>query len=413
MNSSTISVQSYPTTGTKISSVLLGVFMNLACIAVYLFPTAGGGTDTNGILGILYIAVVFAIGVSAVFNRTFSLRNIGGSTLIPILGVLAFYYYSLSVYPAPRTPFNHFIVFTIVALLLPSIVKVNTRWVLLSVMYTTVPALLQISTIFFASAFSYTSDDILSQGYSYAFLTPVVCTIVYIKYFFKYDTGRVRQMTRLAIIINLLFSYFLIKMGSRGPVLALISLIALPYIFKVTTDMYGISIKKRNAFLFIIALVIISTYFVQILFLIQNILAEMGVSLHFIDKFLIRNDAGDMSSERGDIFMMAMEGFYKHPWFGNGFDQFMNNTGRGYPHNFVTQTLYDGGIYLFSITILPVLINMRKWFHNCNYSQYIIILTLFFASVPGALFSNDMWEIGNLWLFFGACLNYKNFIIDE
>ena len=412
-NRNIVSIQSCSSIGVILTSVLLGLFMNLSCIAVYLFPSIGGGTDSNGVLGMLYIAVVFAIGLSAVFNHTFSISNIGRTTLVPIVGILIFYYYSLSVYPSPRTPFNHFIVFTVVALVLPSIIKVNTRWVLLSVMCSTLPALMQIGTIFFSSTFLYTSDDILSQGYSYAFLTPVVCTIVYIKYFFMYDFGRTRQITRIAIIVNLLFSYFLIKMGSRGPVVALILLIALPYIFNITRDMHGISIKKKKAILFIVLIVVISIYFVQLLMLIQTILAEMGMSLHFIDKFLIRNDAGDISSERGEIFEMAIDGFYKHPLFGNGFDQFMNNTGRGYPHNFITQTLYDGGLYLFSITILPMLICIRKWFRNCKYGQYIIILTLFFASVPGALFSHDMWEIGNLWLFLGACLNYHNFIIDE
>lgn len=393
-----------------LSSILLGIFLNLACIAVYLFPSVGGGTDSGGVLGTIYIVVIAAIIIVSFTNLTSSLFSTNKYTWVSIIYILGFYYYSITVYPEPRTPFNLFVVFSIVSMTLPSIVKVDIRWVLLAIMFSTIPALLHINTIFFSTEISYTSDDILSQGYSYAFLTPVVSTIVYIKYFWKLDTGKNRVIINIAIIINLLFTYFLIKLGSRGPVLALISLIAIPYIFDVGLNMQGVRVKKMRTLYLVILMVFLALFFVPILTAIQNMLSEFNLSMHFIDKFLIRNEVGDITSERTDIFDMAMNGFYNHPWIGNGFDQFYNNTGRGYPHNFITQTLYDGGILLFSITILPVSIYLKKWFRDCSYNEYIIILALFFVSVPGALFSHDLWEIGNLWFFYGAVLNYKKLV---
>lgn len=396
--------------GIIILSCLLGIFLNLSCIAVYLFPSAEGGTDSGGTLGIMYMIVIAAIFIMSIFSHTLAVSSINKFTIVSIIYILIFYYYSIRVYPEPRTPFNHFIVFTIVSMILPSIVKVNIRWVLLSVMFSTIPALLQLNTIFLSTAITYTSDDLLSQGYSYAFMVPSICAIVYIKYYLKRDFGFFRFCNIITIIINLFFATYLIIMGSRGPVVAILALVAIPFVFDVNPQMIGIGIKKKRTFLLVVLFLLMVFYFVPILQIVQDFLSRFNVSFHFIDKFLIREAAGDITSERGEIFDMTMAGFYNRPWFGNGFDQFFNNTGRGYPHNFLTQTLYDGGVFLFSTTILPVFFYLKKWFSNCSYNEYIIILALFFASVPGALFSHDLWEMCNLWFFFGAVLNYKKLV---
>ena len=406
--------QSIPTV-VILSSILLGLYLNLACIAVYLFPSAEGGTDSGGVLGILYIIIIAALFIVSLIKHKIMNSGVNRYTILSVVYILIFYYYSTLIYPEPRTSFDHFIVFTIVSMILPSIIKVNIRWVLLSVIFSTIPALFRLRTIFFSMVISYTSDDILSQGYSYAFLTPAVCTLVYIKYFLKLDSRKknaliINALIIIAIIINLIFAFLLIQMGSRGPVFALISLIAIPIIFEIKGDMNGVKIKKLKLLLFLFLIIIVVVNFVPILTFIHNLLSEFGLSLHFIDKFIIRNDLGDMASERDTIFDMAMKGIYNHPWFGNGFDQFYNNTGRGYPHNFIIQTFYDGGVFLFSATLLPVLIFLKKWFAKCDYKEYVIILFLFFASVPGALFSHDLWEISNLWFFYGAILNYNKLV---
>ena len=393
--------------GVKTMSILMGIFMNLSCIGVYLFPSAEGGLDTSGMLGIMYLAVVGAIFVTAIYNKTFSIVKINRIIWVPIIGILLFYYYSITHLPEPRTPFNHFIVFTIVALLIPTIIRINTRLTLLTVMVSTIPALLQLQVIFFSTLITVTSDDILSQGYSYAFLTPVVCAIIYLLYYYKNDSSKTKTWITIIVLINLLFSFFLITRGSRGPIAALVMLVAFPYVLKADYDMNGIKVNLKKFIILALVIYIVSTNFIQILTLIQSIFSGIGLSFHFVDKFLIRNELGDITSERDGILEMAMNGFYAKPFFGNGFDQFMNNTGRGYPHNFIAQILYDGGLYLFTITLLPVLFYLRRWFKSCNYNEYIIIVVLLFSSVPGALVSFDMWEVGNLWLFMGACLNYE------
>lgn len=392
--------------GIKISTVLLGIYLNLACIATYLFPNSAGGTDSGGSLGLLYIVVLFLLLVTNVVNNTIFGGRINKGIWVTIIGVLAFYFYSISVYPEPRTPFNHFVVFFVFGMLLPSITKINTRLLLLTVIYTTLPAVFVIRTVFFSTAFS-SSVDVMSQGYSYAFLPPAVCTILYIKYFLKYDYNYRKILNIICILFNILFAILLVFRGSRGPVMAIILLMAIFYLFDIHINMVGIRVRKKKMIFWGMCIYLVVQFFIPILIILQESLLQLDISIQFIDKFIIRETAGDISSERRELFDMAISGFMNSPLFGNGFDQFMNNTGRGYPHNFIAQILYDGGIYLFSITLLPVLIQMKKWFGNCNYDEYIIILLLFFVSVPGGLVSHDLWEQGNLWLFFGAICNYR------
>ena len=45
-------------------------------------------------------------------------------------------------------------------------------------------------------------------------------------------------------------------------------------------------------------------------------------------------------------------------------------------------------------------------------NEYAMYMTLFFASVPGALFSQDLWAIPILWMFFGLSVS-KIFVAES
>lgn len=389
-------------------SILLGVFIDLGCIMVYLFPSVGGGTDTGGVLGISYFLITFFLLVLSIKNKTFSLKRKNKMTWITIVGILFFYYYSILEYPEPRTVFNKFFFFTIVAFFIPSITKVDTRIFLITSMICSVPAMFKYQQIFMPL---FIGDMVLSMGYCYSFLPPIVASITYFHFFLKKDKGAIRYLNIAAFSINIVYFYFLAALGSRGPVVAVLLLLVIPYLIEIQDDMTGVSIRRKKVALLSIFFVFFLLNFVPVLTFVQSILSDYGISLHFIDKFIYRSDAGDITSNRSDIFYLAIEGFCRNPLFGNGFDQFCNNTCWAYPHNFFSQILYDGGIYLFSITLLPVIVCFKKWWVECDYNSFVIVVTLFFASVPGALFSRDLWEIGELWLFFGTCLNYDKFSI--
>lgn len=389
--------------GILFSSVITAFFLDIACIAVYLFPSNDGVTRTGGVLTLMYFFSILFLLVLSVINRSFKLKR---NVFLIVSIIIAFYIYSKSVYPAPFTNPAFFYLFTIVSFIIPSITTINVKIFLRAMMLFSVPAIARIGLIFHPLA---ANDATLSMGYSYSFLTPIVGAIVYFVYYFKYDRGFSKFIFGVAIVCNLILAYFIVVYGSRGPVVSLLTLFLLPTLLNLDQNGNGIAVKKKKLLLFCALFVVIMLFFVPILSFLQVQLHNFGLDYNFIDKFIERDYEGDISSNRGLLLDLAFRGFLERPFFGNGFDQFVNNTVWPYPHNFITQILYDGGLFLFCIILVPVFLSLRDWRLNCTFNEFLIITTLLFASVPGCLFSGDLWQSCSLWVFFGACLNFTTF----
>lgn len=48
---------------------------------------------------------------------------------------------------------------------------------------------------------------------------------------------------------------------------------------------------------------------------------------------------------------------------------------------------------------------MKRKFHKQDVDNYSYLSSMFFASVPGALFSQDLWAIPILWVCFGSMIS--------
>ena len=84
-------------------------------------------------------------------------------------------------------------------------------------------------------------------------------------------------------------------------------------------------------------------------------------------------------------------------------------TGESWPHNIFVQLLFEGGILL---GFYPILLLLKKIVSiiNQNYikNQYVLMIFLLIMIIPRFLFSNDIWLIPYVWLFFGYSLNDFN-----
>jgi hypothetical protein len=154
-------------------------------------------------------------------------------------------------------------------------------------------------------------------------------------------------------------------------------------------------------------------FFVPLLSLIEGELSKNGIEIEAISKMIrLQDEDGDLSNGRNYLNTLTWDGILASPLLGNGLDQFDNNyPGESYPHNFLLQILYDGGIWLFLI-LSPIFIRSIKFLRSRTYNEYAMYMTLFFASVPGALFSQDLWAIPILWMFFGLSVS-KIFVAES
>lgn len=133
-------------------------------------------------------------------------------------------------------------------------------------------------------------------------------------------------------------------------------------------------------------------------------LKSRGLNFHFIDKTLNLSTEGDLSNGRTGIYPLVFQEFLNRPIFGHGFDVF-NETGLyEYPHNFLLQIIYDGGIVMILVMLVPTISRMLASFKQDNRNQLILLIFLLFISVPGASFSGDLWQLKNLWLLIGMLL---------
>lgn len=388
----------------KILSLLMGLFLSLNTIMAYMFPSEEGGVDTGGVLGLSFVGCVMLIIVFSVFAKTFTIGSISRYLWILVIWLIAFYEITNNFIGVPRTPFRIFVIFTIIGMLLPSLTQVDVRLFLRSIMFFSVPAFFRIREVFLPMIYA---DDVITMGYSYSFLTPVIASITYMFFFIKTDKGLWRFACIAAFLINMVFLYFLVAFGSRGPVVAILALLCAIYIIRPNYNMNGLIFAKRRLLVLSLGLAFLLTLFIPILIFIQSLLGGFGVSLNFIDRFIRLNESDKITSGRDVIYDATLDAFKENPLFGYGCDQFYNNTGISYPHNFILQILYDGGIVLALVLLVPVLYNLYKWAKQCHYEEYIVVLMLFFASVPGSLLSGDLWHSSTLWVFFGALFSTR------
>lgn len=386
----------------KILSILVGFFLCMDFISMYLFPTEDGTVASGGMLGLMYLGCIGLVVCVSIFSGFFSVRHMPKSILLIECFLIAFYIFSNSTLPESHTPTNIFVLFTLIAFFLPSVVEVDVRIMLKSIMLLSAPGIIRINAIVAPLVFN---SDRLSMGFSYALLIPSLVSIVYIIFYFKDESVFQKALTIILSAISLVFLFFLVSLGSRGPVLTIILLLLFIYVFKYNQSQGGILLNKKKGILLFLIIIIGYALFVPILEYLQSLLASYDISIAFIDRTIKQSINGEgIDSGRDILYVLAYDGIMSRPIFGHGFDQFENNTGWVYPHNFIMQLLYDGGLLLFSVLIIPVIRSIVTWFKQCCFEQYVLIVVLFFLSVPGALFSHDLWAIGPLWFFMGATL---------
>lgn len=392
--------------------ILLTAVVSFFCVlkTVNAYLAAGAVEDgEGGPLAVLYaVTILIAFGLGILFKKkVFS--NISKDLLAIILWILIFYFITISFIGEPYTSFAFLLVFTIAALLMPSLTFVDGRLFMKFMMLYPVPAIFKLDEIFvFPSLFRTT----ITMGTSYAFLTPVIVTIVYLSTYFKEESWAQKLITVSLSAINFVFASYLLLFGSRGPVLAIIATIVFLLVVRPSDAGVGLSFKKRNLFILLFIAIVASVMFVTLLNVFQKELENLGLSFNFIDKFLRLNDESDMTNGRTDLYKMAIGDFIASPVWGKGFDLFGSNhptTDANYPHNFILQILSDGGLLLLLVLGVPIIRGIVKICKSCSKDEYTVFTTLLLGSVPGAMFTGDLWRNVTLWLFFGMVVS-KNFV---
>lgn len=377
------------------ASIAAGIFASIASLTQIVQQLFSG--FQGSIMTLLYlIIIVFIVLFGVVFqrNKYFS-YNISVFFISSLLVI--YYLFTITFLGPPLTEIQFFIVFTIVAFVTPSIIAVDEVIFMRTVIYLSILGLPFVDAIF---ALDYNNS--ISMGNSYAFMFPVISTIIYITHYFKSDFWYLKILDVVALVANIVYLFFMISYGSRGPIVCILCYIA--YRLVVVETANYVRIRKGRLALLVIAVLFILLNFIPILIFISDIVDSVfDVNLKFVDKFIRLNYEGDMSNGRVSILKETVKGIFERPVLGHGCDLFYKNHNDLYPHNFILQMFYDMGIVISSCFLFVLFGRFSKHVHlHFNKNKYILMTLLCFASVPGALLSADLWNNIVLWLFLGS-----------
>lgn len=374
-------------------------FADIKCINWGLVK---GGFVSEGILGLLYIGTIGVLLILALlYNRRSMSRLISYPLLLSLILVI-FYQFTLLFDGKPSVSIDFFFVFTIAAILIPQIMQVDAKLFVLAIMFFPSFSIFRIDLIFQ----SYLDwMNVISMDASYGYLVPIVANIVYLFEYFSSDSLKRKVLVTIISIINLIIFIQLFLFGSRGPLLAIFLLVAFLWTTKINNNKVVFH-KRRIKFLFLMILILIIS-FQPILLVLNDYLSDKGISVYAIEKIINLSQEGDISNGRSGLNEISLSGFLDSPLWGNGIARFYEKSKSSleYPHNFILQLLYDGGIILFSFVLIPAIRRLKALTNSCSHDRYVIFCTLFFASVPGALLSQDMWNIPVLWLCWGFLMS--------
>lgn len=388
-------------------SILIAFFCDIKALNVYLSRDVDTEAGESGPMALMYMMSVLGIGICYFFSNIKSIKHIPVYAIFLLIWLIAFYMMTLYMIAPPLTSFVFFLVFTLSSFMIPFIAKVDGKVMLKTIMLLVFPAVFNLNEVF-APVKWY--QNYISMGVSYSFLMPVVSSIVYMFCYFDKESKIEKTITLLGFAVNMVFAYYLITKGSRGPVLAILSMVVFLIFFKKKPSSLGIVTVKGTYMWFGIAIVFLWIFLIPMLNVVHEILSSAGISVKFISKFLYLNNENDITNGREIIYSIALADIYEKPLFGWGMDLFYyNHSGFNYPHNFLLQILYDGGILLFIVLVVPFYRGIKRLWVSCTHDEYAVYTVLFFGSVPGALFSDDLWKNCFLWLLFGALLS-KNFV---
>lgn len=393
---------SYKGLKTQIATVMLGLFFSIAAInqsiLVYI-PTVLG----MSLMSFLYLVFGVILLVFVIYN-ILSKTTIYLNFLLTIVILVLMFIFSSNGKVESSLETMEFILYVVLPIFFIAYLEVDVKTLLKASIISPCLAVFNLSSIFALRQYT----DNISMGTSYAFLFPIICSIAYLKCYYPKDKTKSKVKILPFIIIDFVMLITVFLHGSRGPLLCMATAFFL-FAFLEVKEEGGIKLKNKLLFfVFMILFFIVVVYFWNILKFINSIFAQSGSSINFVRKLLELKSENNVLNGRLVEYSMALSGIMERPILGHGMSSFTYYTGAAYPHNFLLQLLYDGGVCLFLWFIFPFLVGLRNFIRNCKKDSFVFGIVLISYAIPSSLFTGDLWKKPILWGLFSLLLLFSN-----
>lgn len=346
---------------------------------------------------IIILASILAM-VAVVINRRIRVNRLV-LALIVILGV-AFLMTNILQKGKSTLSFLDYVGMCIIPIVIGSFLKVDYKLVFKGCMLLLVMAIPVYKQLFLKANMGI-SYDAISMSTSYDILPITIAGLVHFLYFRQ----EANVLDKVLYVFSVIFSLSFIRMSYRGALLALIVTLILAFYFQKKRDSF------RNQLLFLtiaITVIFLLINYQAVLTEISYILSKVGIRIAFIDKSIYLLSSENVLHGRSDIYRKAIEGFLLSPILGNGMATFQHYTNYPFPHNFVLEFLFDGGL-LLSVPLIGIFIVAIKSLLQSAWDvpryRFAFVLMIGSIAITRGLISAESWRIVLLWLFIGLALN--------
>lgn len=324
-----------------------------------------------------------------------------------ILFITMGYFLTIILAPYSDLSVTNFCVYTLIALLMVLLYKVDGKLLILLIMIVPVFGITNVNDIFATNTYQY---ETISMGVSYAFMPTVISAIVYFYTYYNNETIKKKIIIIPILVVNIIYLFKIVQFGSRGVVFCFLCCFIFFNCFHYDKINKKVSFEGYKVFFISIITMVFLMNIWTIFATIENLIESAGFQINAINKFFrLANTTGrDITNGRTAIYEATINGIWQSPIWGHGYSTTMNNLGFIYPHNFMLQLLYDGGILLTIPIIYLVVEGFFSWYKFCSEAEFTVISALLFMSIPGALFSGNLWENNRLWLTFAVLIIFSD-----
>ncbi|HHT7114382.1 TPA: O-antigen ligase family protein [Bacillus cereus] len=246
----------------------------------------------------------------------------------------------------------------------------------------------------------------MDLGRAYSMLPGVVAVLIFLKFY----RSKLNIPLFVCSMISLLNMGKLIMTANRGVIIAIVFTLIIISLnsFDKKGEKIKVSALKILAYL-VLAILIVAVVinFGQVLDILLQLAQSLNIDAFFLEKFKIYLELGDITNGRTDIYEEAIAGIMHNPIFGHGIGVFhydaVTNTSY-YPHNFVLQLLYDGGILLgLSFIVKAIRITFAIVVGSIKEKDdFCLVVFIVCASIPQVSFSSNIWMVPAFWMLFAV-----------
>ena len=232
-----------------------------------------------------------------------------------------------------------------------------------------------------------------SMGFGYACLLPLI-----VNEKLMFDKPSLISVIRFLIILGAC-----ILLGSRGPLIGLISF-TIFYIFFFFSKEKRVTAKgKTFVILFLLFVLIVILFYQKIFEFLYFSLKQFGIESRTIYTFST-GSASSHDSGRGERYEKIFNALINDPFSFRGIHADYLLIG-GYTHNIVLEVLYELGAFVGIPFLLIILYYAMKSIFAVKVNEKtIVLLMLMCASLPCLFISSVVWSTHSFWMWFGVMI---------